>query len=193
MKLQGSSGIRRVAALVVLGAGLATPATAGTLYHWRTEEGTYAYTDNPKQIPARYRDQVEVRALGRLADYRRLTPQDSAASKSYAQRLSARLAELRQANAAPAPTGESPLASGPQTLALRTGSGSAPLLELPVAGQAGSEPLVVDTLFTRPAGKLVTRQSVVVRRGDQTLAVVRPRLREWNVADDIHAEEGLVR
>ncbi len=193
MKLQSRSCIRRAAALVVLGAALATPAGAGTLYQWRTEEGTLAFADDLKQVPARYREQAQTRALGRLADYPRLTPQDAAASERYAERLSARLAELRQANAASQPAAGPGLAGAPQALALRTGNGSAPLLELAVPDQAGSEPLVVDTLFTRPAGKLVTRQSVVVRRGDETLAIVRPRLREWNVADDIHAEEELAR
>ena len=194
MKLQSRCGMRRAAALALLGAALSQPAIAGTLYHWRTEEGTYAFTDDVKQIPARYRGQVEERSLGQLAAYERLTVQQAPESERYAQRLSARLAELRQANAAGALQAAAQAAAGAsQTLALRTGNSGAPLLELAVPGQADSEPLVVDTLFTRPAGKLVTRQSVVVRRGDETLAIVRPRLREWNVATDIHSEEGLAR
>ena len=193
MKLQSRCCIRRAAALALLGAALSQPVLAGTLYHWRTEEGTFAFTDDPKQVPARYRGQVEERSLGQLADYERLTVQQAPESERYAQRLGARLAELRRANAAPAPDAPAQSTEAMQTLALRTGNRGAPLLELAVPGQADSEPLVVDTLFTRPAGKMVTRQSVVVRRGDQTLAIVRPSLREWNVVDDIHPEEGLAR
>ena len=193
MKLQSRCCIRRAVVLALLGAALSQPAVAGTLYHWRTEEGTFAFTDDPKQIPARYRGQVEQRSLGQLADYERLTVQQAQESERYAQRLSARLAELRQANAAAAPELAAQSAGASQALALRTGNDGAPLLETGVAGQADSEPLVVDTLFTRPAGKMVTRHVLVVRRGDETLAIVRPRLREWNVADDIHPEEGLAR
>jgi hypothetical protein len=185
--------MRRAAALIVLGAALGQPAAAGTLYHWRTEEGTFAFTDDARRVPARYREQVEQRSLGQLADYERLTVQQREESERYAERLGARLAELRQANAAPRPEAAPRPAGASQHLSLRTGNEGAPLLELAVPGEGDAEPVVVDTLFTRPAGKMVTRQSVVVRRGDETLAIVRNRLREWNVADDIHAEEGLAR
>jgi hypothetical protein len=37
----------------------------------------------------------------------------------------------------------------------------------------------------------VTRQTTVVRQGDRIVSVVKPRLREWNVATDIHDESEL--
>ena len=43
------------------GAALAAPAVADPVYSWRTEDGGYAFTDDPKGIPARYRDQAQVR------------------------------------------------------------------------------------------------------------------------------------
>jgi hypothetical protein len=60
------------------------------------------------------------------------------------------------------------------------------------AGGRGDEPIEVDTLFTRPPGKIVTRQTTVVRQGDKILSIMKPRLREWNVATDIHDDPELL-
>jgi hypothetical protein len=38
---------------------------------------------------------------------------------------------------------------------------------------------------------MVTRQTQVVRQGDRTLLIVKPRLREWNVTEDIIDEAEL--
>ena len=49
----------------------------------------------------------------------------------------------------------------------------------------------METLRARPRNKLVTRDNIVVRQGDRTIAIIRSRGREWNVAEDIHVEEEL--
>jgi hypothetical protein len=176
-----------LAALFVAG-----PAAAQSRYYaWRTEDGSYAFTDDAKAIPAAHRASAETRSLGSLRSYTQLTPSDARAARDYAARLDARLEHLRQLNAPPASElpATAAAASGP-ALSLRTGGDDSPLLQ--VAGDAASdEPMIVETLRAHPANKLVTRNNLVVRQGDRTLAIVRSRGREWNVAEDIHIEEDL--
>ncbi len=64
------------------------------------------------------------------------------------------------------------------TIRLSTGD-DAPTINIRADGEG--PPIVIETLYTRPNGGAVTRRSVVVRRGDKTLAVVMPRSRETNV------------
>ena len=58
--------IRKSLVAVGLVCSLAAPAAAGTLYSWTTEEGTIAFTDDAKRIPARYRDVAKRRQVGGL-------------------------------------------------------------------------------------------------------------------------------
>jgi hypothetical protein len=177
----------------VLLMAIAAPAVAGgPIYSWRTEDGGYAFTDDPKAIPARYRDEAKLRPSARLGDYARYTPSDDRATERYAERLSQRLAHLRAVNAQPVvrrgAVVESAAASTTR-LTLDSANEYAPSVEISEA--TGGEPIVVETLFTRPEGKMVTRHSQVVRQGDQILSIMKPRLREWNVATDIHDEADL--
>ncbi len=159
------------------------PDSAGTVYSWRTDDGGYAFTDDRKAIPARYRDRVRTRSSARLRHYDRYTPQAAGAGAAYAADLAARLEHLRAFN------GEEPRSRiGPGTarfdgaagtIRLSTGGEGAPTIDLRSDGEG--PPIVVETLFTRPDGGAVTRRSLVVRRGDKTLAVVMPRSRETNV------------
>jgi len=170
-------------------ATFAAPAAADPVYSWRTEDGGYAFTDNPKGIPARYRDQAKRRETGRLGDYKRYTPSDDKATQRYAEQLDRRLAHLRAVNAQPVVSREMLAAggSGPTaSLTMQSANDYAPSVE--ISQNTGSEPIVVDTLFTRPEGKMVTRHTQVVRQGDQILSIMRPRLREWSVTTDIHDE-----
>ena len=177
-----------VAALLVL--GLAAPAAAETVYSWRTEDGGYAFTDDPKAIPERYRDDAEARPVGNLSDYERFTPEDPQASDHYAERLAARLEHLRRVNA-PAPRSQAGAAKRrTQMISLRTGGGTSPALDI-TADESSDDPIIVETFAGRPRGKIVTRDNVVVRQGDRVLSIVRPRTREWNIADDIHDEDDL--
>lgn len=48
---------------------------AGVIVHvWTTDEGTLAFTDDPKRIPARYAEQARAFELQPLDDYARFTP-----------------------------------------------------------------------------------------------------------------------
>jgi hypothetical protein len=159
------------------------PASAGTIYSWQTDDGGYAFTDDPEAIPARYRDQVRTRASAGLQDYGRYTEPVRGSGELYAEELAERLERLRAINAAPAPVGPGmTTAAGASAtgsrISLRTGNASAPTID--VTTDAGAGPLVVETIFTRPEGKMVTRKSLIVRQGGKTIAVVRPRSVETN-------------
>lgn len=186
----------RLAVLGLLGvtAGWgAAPAAAGTVYHWRTEDGTYAFTDDEKAIPERYRDQVETRQLGGLQDYKRYTPTAGSAKTGAptGERASQpaageeRLERLRALNA----VASQPAAGGSDapTITIRPGGDQGPVIDL--APGTADEPVVIETLRARPKGSWVTRSNVVVRQGDRVLTIIKPQLHETNVSSDIHQEE----
>ena len=189
MKIRFQPAPGLVAALACL---LAVPAVAGELYSWRTENGAYAFTDDEKSIPARYRDAAERRSTAALDDYERFTPEDSAAKQHYAEALEARLERLRALNAGRAvgPT-VATSASGDKTVSLQVSGRDAPSVDI-TAGE-NSEPVIIETIRTRPEGKMVTRPSTVIRQGDRTLAIIKPRSREWDVNRDIIDEAELER
>ncbi len=177
------------AALLAL--GLTAPAAADTVYAWRTGDGGYAFTDDEKAIPERYRADAEVRQVGGLSGYERFSLEDPAATSRYAEQLAARLEHLRSMNAPVVRPEAGSAAPSPQTISLRTSNREgSPTLDI-TPGAAGEEPIIVETLRARPRNKLVTRDNVVVRQGDRTIAIIRSRGREWNVAEDIHVEEEL--
>jgi hypothetical protein len=169
-------------------------ATAGsTIYSWQTEDGVYAFTDDAKSVPTRYRAQVQTRSSAALDGYERFTPQVPSASDRYAEQLAARLEHLRAVNAGPA--AEKPAQSerreASRTVSLRIGGEDSPSID--ITSGDDEKPIVMEEVFTKPFGKVKTRQSVVVRQGDKTLAIVKPRLRETDVARDILSEEELER
>ena len=90
----------RLVGAAAFAAALAAPAAADPVYSWRTEDGGYAFTDDPKAIPrALSRSGAEARDRARLHDYKRYTPSDDAATERYAEQLTRRLEHLRAVNA----------------------------------------------------------------------------------------------
>ncbi len=87
-------------AAILLAASLATPAMAGTLFKWTTEDGSVAFTDDPERIPERYRSQVKKIETRGLDSYERFTPRDSAGQSEQQKRLQERLERLRAMNRA---------------------------------------------------------------------------------------------
>jgi len=177
-------GLGVAAALVVAG-----PATAETVYSWRTEDGGYAFTDDEKSIPPRYREAVKVRKTGELAGYANLTPSDPDATLRYAERLSQRLDRLRAFNAAARQDAPGAAEEAPRSISLRTGGENSPSLDL-TPGE-GEEPIIVERVSGLPSGDAVTRDNLVVRQGDRTLAIVKSRRHQWNLSDDIYDEDEL--
>jgi hypothetical protein len=170
---------------VLLAGGLAS---AEEIYTWRTQDGVYAFTDDKKAIPPRYRNHVKVRRSESLEGYRRFTPKDDRATHEYEERLAARLEHLRALNGRPAADSAAPVPAPPrERITLRTGRRDAPGID--IVTSSDGEPIVVETIMMRPKGKSVSQNVQVARRGSKPIAIVKPRAREWNVSDIIDEEE----
>ena len=176
----------------------AAPAAAGTVYHWRTEDGTYAFTDDEKAIPERYQDQVQTRQMGGLESYERYTPATGSAKSEplperaeprravERDRSDVRLEYLRALNSEPVRGAPSGRGASP-TLSVRAGGRGSPVID--VTPTEDQEPVVIETIRVRPKGSSVTRSNVVVRQGDRVLTIIKPQLHETNVTSDIADEE----
>jgi len=165
----------RALAGAVISVALAAPVGAGTLYAWRTDEGGWAFADDLRRVPERYRDRVEVRQSGDLADHARYTPQDEAASEAYARELARHLEDQRQRSQAweQAAAPEAP-ARDDEQVTVRMGSDGQPVVDIPQASRAGSEPVVIEDILAKPERGVQTRVNTVIRRGDEIIAIVRP-------------------
>lgn len=179
---------RMVRALVGAGLGLAVaaPAGAGTVYRWRTDDGTLAYTNIQKQIPERYRDKAETVQLGSLEAYKRYTPEGAAGTQAHARGVSENLARLRAFNESLdreemlARRGHAPAgATAPGVPKSRSlggvlvgPDGSTSYL---LGGRGSDEPVVVEQVRYRVPDSTATRTDTIVRQGDRTLLVVKPK------------------
>jgi hypothetical protein len=157
-----------------LAAALAAPATAGDIYFWRTDDGGYAFADDPKRVPEKYRGRVEIRQSASLADHPRYTPEDDAAQSAYARELEQRLAEMRKLNAElerrVATATAAPAAR--ERVEVRMSSDGEPTIDIPQHGVAG-EPVVIEDYIALRDGANRTRTNTVIRRGDEVIAVIR--------------------
>jgi len=174
-------------AALVAGLGLAAlPAQAEKMYSWMTEDGVYAYTDDAKKVPARYKDQVKRVNRKSLTNYERFTPNDSKATSRHAASVSDRLDKLRAMNAmAPQPTHS----AAPQHASQFSFGIGEESPRLTFTGDA-PDPVVIERLFTRPRGDTVSRRTTVVKQGDRTIAIVKGRRHHRNpVTDTIDESE----
>ena len=157
-----------VVLVAVLGFGLAiaTSAVAGEFYSWETADGNVAFTDNPKNIPARYRDQVRVRNSQGIKDYARFTAEDSVETARYSNQLAKRLESLRRLNserkAAPAAA---------ENIGVASITVSGVDLRLPAADT--SAPIIIEKLRVKSSGQIATRHDTIVSQGGTPLAIVR--------------------
>jgi len=189
LMLKTATRVGRFLLGAVLFIGLAGPAFAGNVYSWVTEDGTFAFTDDPKRIPAMHRDGATTRPMGDLKRYERLTVDRT--GKAYTDRLWERQAALREraANQAPA-VSAGPIAMG-DGAGLRysipfTGGGSpgghrGAQMQLPLGalGDPNSdEPITVESVRMKPTGNDATRHWTFVRQGDRVLSVIKGEKRD---------------
>ena len=174
----------RTAAIAAVALIFALPALAGEIYSWRTEDGAYAFTDDAKAIPPRYRDQVETRATARLSDYPRLTATDARASDAYSRQLAERLIRLRSLNRdLDAASAQPPVDTGVDSIAVQTGRFN---IGVPL-GAEDENPLVIERVRFRHKREMATRHDLVIRKNGELLAVIKgkPLISEINQAPDI--------
>jgi len=182
----GPAGLA-VVLFAVLGFGLsiATPAVSGEIYSWDTGDGNVAFTDNPKNIPARYRDQVKVRKAAGIKDYAQFTAEDSAETARYSDQLAKRIEYLRWANGARAVAPANPENVGTATITV-----SGVDLRLPAADT--SKPIIIEKLRVQAAGQIATRHDTLVSQAGTPLAIVRGAQRaEIDGASNILDEKDL--
>jgi len=182
MRMPNWTQISRSLALGALALALAAPATAGTVFGWTTDDGIAAYTNDPKRVPARYKNGVRrIRVNNGLSSYARFTPRDVASNAGYEQRVYERVERLRALNAhldatfaasrsnPRNPHGQQ-VASGSGVTTLQLDERSRLRVQAPVIG---NEPIVVDEVRMR-ANNMFTRHVTVVRQGDRVIAIERP-------------------
>jgi hypothetical protein len=171
-KIQVRTGFGRgalaVMVLGVLGLALllASYSRAGEIYSWTAADGNVAFTDNPKNIPARYRDQVRVRKSGGIEDYARFTSEDSAATGRYSDQLAKRVEYLRWVN-----DGREPVPAVSENVGVASVTISGVDLRLPAADT--SAPIIVEKLRVKSSDQISTRHDTLVSQGGTPLAIVR--------------------
>jgi len=190
-KIQKQTGFGRgaFAAMVfgVLGLALllAGSSRAGEIYSWETADGNVSFTDNPKNIPARYRDQVQVRRPQAIEDYARFTSEDSAETERYSDQLAKRIEYLRWLN-----SDRTAARAATNSIGVASVTVSGVDLRLPAADT--SAPIIVEKLRVKSADQITTRHDTLVSQGGTPLAIVRGDQRgEVGGAVDILDEEEL--
>jgi hypothetical protein len=156
----------------LLALALAAPAGAGTVYRWTAADGSLAFTDDAKRIPAQYRSKSKRSQSGDLENYERYTPTKASAENTEA-RLAARLERLRAFNAGSIAAGAAAAAqgSGTQTILQLDNRTS---IAIPNDQQADEDPVVVEERRVRDRNNMTTTHVTVVRQGDRILSIVRP-------------------
>jgi len=182
----GPAGLA-VVMVAVLGFGLAVPtfAVAGEVYSWETADGNFAFTDNPKNVPARYRDQVRVRKTEGIEDYARFTAEDSEVTERYSDQLAKRIEYFRRSNG-----GQNVAPAHPENRGVAAITVSGIDMRLPAADT--NAPIIIEKLRVQSAGQITTRHDTLVSQGGTPLAIVRGnQTGETGVSNSILDEEDL--
>jgi hypothetical protein len=170
--------------------GLTGPAFAGNVYSWVTEDGTYAFTDDSKRIPAKHRAEVKKRPMGKLTRYERFTEVSSESRKPHADRIRERRMELRQMATA-APIGAVVGVAQPQSSGIvyavpvsggsgRRGGGAGASIQVPVGNQASADSglTTIESIRVKPRRNMATRHWTVVKNGDRLVTVIKGELNQ---------------
>jgi len=166
--------IGQVALVAAMVLGLATPVLAGTVYSWRTEDGTYSFTDDKKQIPAKYKGSVEKKTVGKLRAYERYTPTGKTTDEKYGDRLQERLDDLRGSEA-PVATREARVGSE-HPISTVLGHGGRTATIVPITSGKTGEPVVIENIRVKPKNSNATRQITVIKQGDRIVQVRKGRM-----------------
>ncbi len=185
LKIKTGMRFGRLLLGAVLIVGLAGPSFAGNVYSWVTDDGTHAFTDDSKRIPAKHRDEAKRRSMGELSRYERFTEVDMPESdESYEDRILARRDSLRTppevavagAVAAQGTSMDYTVAvTGGTTRSGRNGVS----LRIPTGMDDGSdEPTVIESRRMKPKDSLATRHFTIVKKGDRVVSVIKGERRQ---------------
>lgn len=148
--------------------GVSAEVLADTVYTWTTEDGTVAYTDEEKRVPAKYRDRVEIKVMDSLEGYHRFTPVDEAAvaAEDVAPTTGDAVIATAPAGAIQSPRPGVSVISGGS----RYGSGG---VIVPTDSGASDEPIVIEKRRVQMSDSMATTHETVVRQGDRVISVRR--------------------
>ncbi len=165
--------ISLVAGFVV---GISAEVLADTVYKWTTEDGTIAYTDDQKHIPARYREQVEQQQMKRLSGYERFTPLGKQGGGAEAAGVAAATTQTPETIIVDgAGSGLSVMTGGS-----RFGQGGVIVPVDSGIATATAEPIVIENRRVQRSDSMATSHETVVRQGDRIISIDRdePNQRE---------------
>ncbi len=156
---------------------LGASASAGTLYSWKTDDGIFAYTNEKKRIPAKYKGEAQKSQLKSMKSYARFTPGPKIDDMPYGDRIVQRLEVFHAARGEAASSGAGTYVGPQYYVKLELGQrGDA--IEIPVGSATGdAEPIIVEHVRVRPeSGHMTSRHIRVVKQGDRILAVIKDRV-----------------
>jgi hypothetical protein len=189
LMLKVKTGLRvgRLLLGTILVAGLAGPALAGNVYSWVTEDGTHAFTDDAKRIPAKHRAEAQKRTLGKLTRYERYTEVASETRKPYAERIRDRQTELRTRSAT-APMGAVVGAVQSSEMGLvysipangGNGNGMGAQFDVPIGGSGSPDAVrtTISDIRVQPEHSMASRHWTVVERDGRPVTIIKAELNQ---------------
>ena len=167
---------------------VAAPASAKVVYRWKTDDGGYAFTDDAKRIPEKYRTQAKASPLRPLQTYKRYTPAQNSGTQAYLRGVEKSAQEMSKLNArlsgqrAAVPMG--PVYGEPSDVAvLRVGTAGQSDVEIQTSGLGSGEPIVVEQKRYYVPGLNTTRTNTLVRQGGRILAISKPLAGQDNISN----------
>jgi hypothetical protein len=157
--------MKRLILMLVAACWLAPAAGFADYWVWETDSGTMAFTDDPEQIPARYREAAELRQDMGLEAYERASI--VVRTPEYQMTELAASAEKQ-----PAATEVRPH----DVVTIEVDEGIS--FDVPVTAGADEEPIVVETGIIASDGRGTAERSLV-KRGDKILLEVKKPLFNW--------------
>ena len=168
---------------------VATPAGATVVYRWKTDDGVYAFTDDAKRIPEKYRNQAKASPMRSLRGYKNYTPAQRSGTTAYRQQMEKSARDLGRLNAriygeGAAPMGTSSRSAGNDGAALWVGQAGQSTVALQEGLDSDSdEPIVIEQKRFYIPGLNSTRTNTIVRQGNRILAVTKPLAHQDDISD----------
>lgn len=188
-KQKNATRIGRILVGTCLLIGLSGPAFAGNVYSWVTEDGTYAFTDDPKRIPAKHKAEAKARPMGDLKRYGRYTVDRT--DKSYTDRLRQRQSDLREQAISTSPQvvvsgqgagqGAGVVYNMPFNVGRSGGGQRGAGMQLPLGATGtttGDEPITVESIRVKPVEGEASRHMTIVKQGDRVISVFKGENRD---------------
>jgi hypothetical protein len=180
-----SRGVPRTLIAAALMLAVAGPAAAKVVYRWKTDDGVYAFTDDAKRIPEKYRSAAKASPLRPLQSYKHYTPAQRSGTTAHVRQMQKTAQDLRAINqrvyGQPNVTVEQVYGAPSNEAVLRTGTTGQSTIEIQSGDESG-EPIVSTQRRYYVPGLNSTRTDTVVTQGDRIIAVVKPLPNQDNIS-----------